>query len=74
MIRKSFALFILITFVHNAHTAAYASQYAKSNDTNYPNHCYEHITNQNIPIGLHQLKEFCGNVTCNENFSIVFYR
>lgn len=76
MIRKSLALFVLIiiTFVHDAHSAAYLDSYAKSNDTNYPNHCFEHITNQNIPIGLHQLKEFCGKVTCYENFSIEFYR
>lgn len=59
----------LAFFIENSKSAIYNSLFAKSNNTDYPDHCYDDFTKNYYKVGENKAIDYCGTAICSKDFS-----
>ena len=74
MIRKermntSMIFFAILTLKYG-NGAVFYEPNTKSNNTEYPNHCFSKFSNKHYEVGVHQVEGSCLQIVCTEAFEI----
>lgn len=70
-----FLVFVSVCLINSVKPAAFTTLDTKSNNTDYPNHCYDdHFLKQYFPVGVQQLKTHCARITCTEDYTFSYFR